>query len=127
MGHPKSVKVRRSLQIHIRVTPAEKAKLAVAAHRSKFEGDISAWALDLLLRDADALGVTDADVQAETAALEDAVEAKAGEVMAKAAEQRAAADSRAAAKREALKKRKKGPRTALSPAPKADTTARPKE
>jgi len=42
MGHPKSDKDRRSEQLHVRITPTDKAVFAAAAHRSNFDEDVSA-------------------------------------------------------------------------------------
>jgi len=106
MGHPKSDKDRRSEQLHVRVTPTDKAILAAAAHRSNFGGDVSAWARVTLLNAASALGVTAAEVEAPGAA-----------------EPSEAVKKQAKAKPEAAKKvvKAKGP-----PPPTAKKTARPK-
>ena len=67
MGHPKADKDRRTEQLHVRVTPTDKATFVVAARKAKHGGDVSAWARVTLLHAAEALGVTPEEVEAALA------------------------------------------------------------
>lgn len=65
MSEPKTPRVRREEQLHIRLTAAQKAVLTEAAGRAAL--DVSSWLRSLGMREAAVAGITEATMAAPDA------------------------------------------------------------